>query len=146
MTDYSFMKSGFDNLNGGVDERDIVLIMTTFMMNGLKNSDIYVRHCDRNGITKEDIKRGLMLEVFLFFKRDNLVNNIEEMKESLYGIYEEAEELDDLLMDEDEMDEFKLSKCDCAICKCMNGIYERWDNFVPNSPMENILKTHIDNI
>ena len=42
MTDYSFMKSGFDNLNGGVDERDIVSIMTTFMMNGLKNSDIYI--------------------------------------------------------------------------------------------------------
>ena len=146
MTDYSFMKSGFNNLNGGVDERDIVSIISTFMVNSLKHCDIYVRHSNRNGITKEDLKRGLMLEVFLFFKRDNLVNNIEEMKRCLYQEEEEEEELDDLLMEDDEMDEFKLSRCDCAICKCMNGIYERWDSFVPNSPIENILKTHIDNI
>ena len=41
---------------------------------------------------------------------------------------------------------FCESKCKCAMCKCMNTIYTRWEKWEPETSMQAILKRHIDNI
>ena len=97
-------------------------------------------------ITPEDIKRSLMLEIFLFTNR-NVEQDIIDFKNKLFQEmppFQGEEEQEDDDEDEEEIDEFCESKCECAMCKCLNNIYQRWEKFTPNSPMENILKNRID--
>ena len=71
MSEYNFMKSGGNNLID-VEEYDlefvknISTIVVNFMDNALRSASIYIKHCGRNCVLKEDIKRGFMLEIFLF--------------------------------------------------------------------------------
>ena len=74
MSDFSFMKTGFSNLvEPDVSEETMIqlggLIMA-FMKNGVKIAAEYVKCAGRDGITPDDIKRGLQLEVFHFSKRE----------------------------------------------------------------------------
>ena len=78
--DYSFMKSGFDNLVHEDPTENIASIVLVFMENAVKSAAIYVKHAKRNAITPEDIKRGLMLEVFLMKNRPNMLEQCETMK------------------------------------------------------------------
>ena len=72
--DITFMKSGFNNL---VEEDEEIentgSIVMVFMQNAMKSADIYVKHAKRKEITPEDIKRGLMLEVFFMKNRPNML-------------------------------------------------------------------------
>ena len=85
MSDYSFMKSGFDNLleNEEDVEKNVTAILLHFMKNAVRSAGIYVEHGKRNAITPEDIKRGLMLEIFLFTKRIGLKSEIVKI---IYGL------------------------------------------------------------
>ena len=150
MTDYSFMKSGFDN----IESKDETLentgsVIMVFMENAMKNADIYVKHAKRKEITPEDIKRGLMLEVFFMKKRPNMLEQCETMKEKLKEIIRDEEENgESYYIDEEEEsnEEFAESKCKCAMCSCFNTIYQRWEGFTPELPMEHILVKAINDI
>ena len=148
MTDYSFMKSGFDNLESKDDTlENIGSIVMVFMENAIKSADIYVKHAKRTQITPEDIKRGLMLEVFFMKQRPNMVEQCEEMKQKIQEIIEEEEDEEEkIFIDGEEQppdEEFTESTCQCAMCNCFNTIYTRWENFTPELPMEVILAKHI---
>ena len=151
MADYSFMKSGFDNL----ESKDETLenagsIVMVFMENAIKSADIYVKHAKRKELTPEDIKRGLMLEVFFMKNRPNMMEQCDEMKKKLQEIIREEEENgEEIIIDDDkeyQEEEISESKCECPMCGCFNTIYTRWENFTPELPMEKILAKHIDNI
>ena len=151
MADYSFMKSGFDNLETKDETlENIGSIVMVFMENAIKSADIYVKHAKRTQITPEDIKRGLMLEVFLMKQRPNMVEQCEEMKQKIQEIIEEEEndEEEVIIGEEEEGDEeeFTESTCQCAMCNCFNTIYTRWENFTPELPMEHILVKAINEI
>ena len=99
-SDYSFMRSGFDNLENGDDEQKQQQLASTlvhFSENALLNASVYIKHADRNQITKEDLKRCLMLEVFIFTKRENLQEKIEDIVEELY--YNDSDE-EDVIFDD----------------------------------------------
>ena len=103
MADYSFMRSGFDNL----ETQDETLenagsIVMVFMENAIKNADIYVKHAKRREITPEDIKRGLMLEVFLMKNRPNMLEQCETMKQKLKDIIRDEEENGEQVFIDDE--------------------------------------------
>ena len=151
MADYSFMKSGFDNLESKDETlENIGSIVMVFMENAIKSADIYVKHAKRTQITPEDIKRGLMLEVFLMKQRPNMVEQCEEMKQKIQEIIEEEEndEEEVIIGEEEEGDEeeFTESTCQCAMCNCFNTIYTRWENFTPELPMEIVLAKHISSM
>ncbi len=148
MTDYTFMKSGFDNIDNGEDEekvKDLTSILVHFSENSLKHSSLYIKHCKRNCITPEDIKRSMMLEMFMFSKRNNLKEKIESIKSELYDCDSEDEEI---IINEPERkeDDFKESECNCALCLCMNNVYKKWDTWSPETPIQEILQRHIENI
>ena len=86
--DYSFMKSGFENLVHEDEDptENIASIVLVFMENAVKNAAIYTKHSKRNGITPEDIKRGLMLETFFIKQRPNMLEQCEEMKQIISKI------------------------------------------------------------
>ncbi len=152
MSDYSFMRSGFENLESPDETLENVgSVVMTFMQNAMSNADVYVKHAKRTEITPEDIKRGLMLEVFLMKNRPNMLEQCEEMKQRLKEIIrDEQENGETVYIDEEEEEEgneeFAESTCECAMCKCFNTIYTRWEGFTPELPMEHILVKCINDI
>jgi len=140
------MKSGFDNINHDDEEKakDIASTLVHFSENALNHGALYIKHCKRNCILPEDIKRSMMLEMFMFTKRDNLEKKINAIKEEIYD--DESDE--EIIFNEPDKkeDAFCESKCKCAMCKCMNTIYTRWEKWEPETSMQAILKRHIDNI
>ena len=146
MTDFTFMKTGFDLMqpDDAEFEKNTAAIIVTYAEHALRTAALYVSHHEtRNGITPEDIKRAMMLEMFLFKNRSNLIEKAVEIKKMLYGD-EDSDEDEEIDMTEGE--EFSENKCQCAICKCTNNIYTRWEKWTPESLFETVIKKHIDNI
>ncbi len=147
MSDYSFMKSGFDNLNHGNNEmiENMSAIVTAFTENAINTAAKYVEHAGRNVITTEDIKRGLILEMYLFKARNNNIQHIEEIKRVLF---EESDEEEEEIINnvEENEDDFAESSCECLLCQEINNIYSKWINFQPSTRIEEILQRHINSI
>ena len=140
------LKTGFNTLVPEDPTENIASIVLVFMENAIKSADIYVKHAKRNSITAEDIKRGLMLEMFLFNKRENVLEEVKKIKEELKH-FEEDEEQDTVdFCPENEVQNFKESLCQCAMCKCLNTIYDRWNKWTPQTKIECIIHKHIENI
>ena len=139
------LKTGFNLLEPEDPTENIASIVLVFMENAVKSADIYVKHAKRNSITAEDIKRGLMLEVFFTKQRPNMLEQCEKMKETLKKILDEDDSDEELEIYE-EVEEFKESKCKCPMCGCMNTIYTRWEGFTPETTIEKAMFNHINNI
>uniref|UniRef100_A0A6C0C4H7 Uncharacterized protein n=1 Tax=viral metagenome TaxID=1070528 RepID=A0A6C0C4H7_9ZZZZ len=147
MTDFTFMKTGFDLLQPDDDEfkQNTAAIIVTYAEQALKTAAMYVSHHEtRNGITPEDIKRAMMLEMFLFKNRSNLLEKSEAIKKMLFEDEDNDDEEEFINMTKEE--EFSQNECSCALCKCVNGIYDRWNGWTPQSLFETVIKKHIDNI
>jgi len=78
----------------------------------------------------------------MFTKRDNLKEKIEAIKDEIYGDDNEEE----IISNEPDRkeDAFKESDCECAMCLCMNNVYLRWSKWSPETPVQEILKRHIE--
>ena len=149
MADYSFMKTGFDLTEPttiGEQQKQIVALIALFTENALRNACVYIKHSPRTQVTTEDIKRGLMLEVFLFTKRPGVVEKAKEIKNELEN-YENSDDDESHIVDSDEEEEeFAPNLCNCAFCTCITDIYKRWDDWTPSTAIEKILHKHINNM
>lgn len=143
MSDYSFMRSGFGGESNTDDnfEENIQALLVAFAENALKTAAIYVSHCGRSGITSEDLKRSLMIELFLFTQRPDIVQQIESIKQEINNMDEQ-----ELPAQPTFQEEFRQSACNCQVCTCMNNIYSEWNSFSPSSQIEQIIHNHINNI
>ena len=142
------IKTGFNLLEPEDPTENIASILLVFMENAVKSADIYVKHAKRNSITAEDIKRGLMLEVFFMKQRPNMLEQCEKMKETIQKILDEEDDSDEEIeiYQEVEDEEFKESECQCPMCGCINTIYQRWEGFTPETPIERAMFNHINRI
>jgi len=150
--DYSFMKSGFDLTAPPTDndfKENITALLVTFTSEALRSAAIYVSHGPRKVVTTEDIKRAMMLELFIFNKRPDLLEKAKEIKKEIYG-EEDADDIDDealnnvIVSDEEGMEQFAENNCDCALCKTINTIYGRRANWTPASEYEKMLMKRIE--
>jgi len=145
------MKTGFDlTETTTIDEQQkhIVALIALFTENALRNACVYIKHSTRKQVTVEDIKRGLMLEVFLFTKRPEVVEKAKEIKDELDS-YEDSDNDDESHIvedEEEEEEEFAENSCNCPFCTCITDIYKRWDNWSPSTSIEKILHKHINNM
>ena len=122
-------------------------MVALFGENAMRTSAIYTTHAKRHVVTPEDIKRAMMLEVFIYTERPGILEKCQKIKEELFDSHDDSDE-------EEEDDEdfctcehpFEESKCECALCKCLNSIHDKWGKWEPDSPMETLLKKHIDAI
>jgi hypothetical protein len=154
MAEYNFMKSGANlvkpNRPSKIDiEEELKLIVVVFMDNALQTAGKYVKHCKRNSITSEDLRRAFMLEIF--FRRIRKDNNVkrDKMREIVKDITDEERENEEVVeveLEEEDEDAFCESSCDCPLCVSMNNIYEKWEKFKPENVLERILSKHISNI
>lgn len=147
-TDYSFMKSGFNNLIEPEKPdpemiKNVTALVATFTENALIDASRYVSHCNRKCITTMDIKLCLMAETFKFMNRDNTVSLL-KWKEIVNNEDEYEDESD--YSSEDELEEeFSKSECNCDNCVYINKVENIWNNWTPTTDLEKILKNVIDN-
>lgn len=94
--DYSFMKSGFNLVQNDVEnlnnKKNIATLVCCFSKNALKTAAMYVSHSNRNIVVVEDIKRSMMLEVFIFINRPDLPEKLKEAKEMLFSDEDDDED------------------------------------------------------
>ena len=153
-SDYSFLKSGFNNLvEPDTPDQNTLLtvssLVTAFMDSALREATTYVEHSGRNGITKQDIIISLKSETFKFLNRPDINNNVQKWREIIqqeqdndedYSDSENEDEEDQL----EEIQEFTKSKCQCKLCNELNNVEHKWDQWCPQTPIEKILKKVID--
>ena len=145
MTDYTFMKSGHDNLISNElteEQENMISIIIGFTENAMKTAAKYTTHSGRKVVLPEDIKRSMMLEMFVFNKRENILSQLEAIRKE---IFEDSSDDEEIIMDEPEgITEFCESKCECMMCKTLNNIRNSWETFTPSSRLETLLKKYID--
>ena len=145
MTDYTFMKSGHDNLISNEiteEQQNMISIIIGFTENAMKTAAKYTTHAGRSVVLPEDIKRSMMLEMFIFNKRENIVSQLEAIRKEIFEDSSDDEEI--IMEDPEEVPEFCESKCECMMCKTMNNIRNTWETFNPTSRLETLLKKYID--
>lgn len=149
---YSFMKTGFNNVKSSDNDpedndKNTLAIIVSYAEGAMRTAAKYVSHGKRSGVTPEDLKRAMMLEMFFFRKRDNALVRAMEIKDELFNEDkaddDDSQEEDDY--DEDE-EEFEENDCKCSLCKCMNNVYTRWEKWEPTTSFEHIFKKHIENM
>jgi hypothetical protein len=159
MSDYSFMKTGSNNSQTNtmdIDIKNIEVLLSVFITNAIKNAAKYIKICNRNGITKYDIVHGLRYEVFEFLNRKSLNEEINKaLDEPIPWNLEEDELLDemdenDMIIPDNELDDFKrmeselVKEEDKEFVEKFHNYYDTWNNWIPETPMNKILKNAID--
>ena len=118
--DFSFMKTGFNLVdNSNIEnEQNIISLVTLFAKNALETATQYVTHAERTEVTVTDIKKSLMLEVFLFMKRPNVVQKTDELKQQLFNNIEDELEYIECHLFRNKIDSeyYILSKLYNLIC------------------------------
>ena len=77
------------------------------------------------------------------------MDKIKKIKEDLLTYDEnddEDEDNEDFFVEDDKIEKFSTSECNCGMCKCLNNIYIRWDKFIPKSNIEKHMKKYIDSM
>jgi hypothetical protein len=156
------MKTGFNPVRqdpeldemDDMDEMYIASLLTLFTSNSIVNASDYSDLCGRNGVTKEDMRYGLIFEVFEFLNNPNLVNDLKEVEKQLEYEYSDDEDEDiDNIFNDKNMDEFTridsdkidgLEDEEIEFVNKMHKYYDEWDDWVPKNELEIILKNAID--
>lgn len=166
MSDYSFMKTGFSNVQQPRNEQfeeQAFLLISLFSANAVQNAAKHVELCKRDGVTKEDVTYGLKYEVFEFLKRPNINEELEKIKEEIenYSSDEDEDDYEDVeniqnetnIVDDNKIEKFK--RIDSELLQSLNikdrefieNFYrysDTWDSWEPQTPLENILKSAIN--
>ena len=174
MSDYSFMKSGMGSGNEStnsslsmVDLENIEILLSLFISNAISNASKYVTHCGRNGVSKIDINYALKYEVFEFLNNKNINDDIQKATEDYHAYLEELDDSDaeddgdaegdddveeSFIIPDKEVDEFARINPE-LICdgnkdfiEKFHKHYDNWDSWVPESPLDKILKNAINKI
>jgi len=165
--DFSFMKAGFnlveENLENEEVKKNIATMVILFSKYALKSAALYVSHSKRTIVSTEDIKRGMMLQAFIFENTPNLLEDLTEIKEEIFGntpsLTDMADDIiatvetivEDVVLaegaeDEYPEEEYSESECECVLCKNFNTIKAKWEHWEPEDPVKKILQIHISNM
>ena len=155
MSDYSFMKAGVSNLvePSTSNNNNLLNLLELFTSNSIKNSAKFIKICGRNGITVEDMKYGLIYEVFEFFKRTTNLKDLKEIEKINREEIDESDDENEYILPDDEVEEFKRIEIDKitndedkVFVTKLYQYYDNWDDWVPKTPIEKTLKKSINKI
>ncbi len=169
----SGLGSGNESSNSSlsmVDLENIEILLSLFISNAITNASKYVTHCGRNGVSKIDINYALKYEVFEFLNTKNINDDIQKATEDYHDYLEELDDSDaeadgededadadveaedSFIIPDEEVDEFARIKpelmCDGnrEFIETFHKHYDNWDSWVPESPLDKILKNAINKI
>lgn len=163
MTDYSFMRSGrgqsVERTLSDEDQDNIRSILALFTSNAMINGAEYSKICGRSGVTKEDVKYGLIFEVFEFTQRPSTMSDLKELREEMENDDDDDDEdddgwedMDDFVVPDEDVEEFKRVNIDDVpeenkeFVRKIHAYYDNWCNWRPSNRIEEILKNAIDTI
>lgn len=86
---------------------NVTSAIMTFMSYAIKSSSIYVEHSKKQVVTLDDIRRAMMIEVFMYFERPDLLMRTAEWRQIILEDLQNEESEEE---DEEETDE--ESECD----------------------------------
>ncbi len=164
------MKTGFSNLiepNQGptiTEQLEVGGMVMAFMKNAMKSAAVYVSHSGRSVVTPKDIQMAMKWEVFEFYNRHTLLDDINEMTRwtiencevSTDGLFDQEDfsrAMDSENGNEDEEDgeeeyieeKWDRSPCACDVCYSINNAVERkWKKYQPNPGVETIIWKRIN--
>jgi|TARA_B110000285_G_scaffold235399_1_gene316869 hypothetical protein len=143
--------TGFENDLNNLEKEELKVNVTSsilsFMEYAIKTSEIYVNHSNRKIIDTKDIKKAMMLEVFLYFDRVDLNTSLQKWRNTiLYEMENDDNYISEDDEEEDEEDEENIKVCECEICSHINNIEEKWKIYEPSDELGKIFKKHIDTI
>lgn len=149
MSDYSFLKSGFNSLidTDKPDENlllNIQSILFSFMEKAVKRSEVYIDHGGRHSITKEDLKLCIMVETFEYLQRPDILESVEKWKEIIQEDSDSDSELEDCIEPDGVEEPFVKNNCKCGECLKLNNIESLWITWIPAEGIETILKNAIE--
>lgn len=153
MTSYTFMKTG--NSNATIDTEDLFMLIGLFTSNAIKNADRHIKISNREIVTKEDLKYGMIYETFEFLSQPNLNEEIQKIKHEILSDdddddddnYEDLWEKN-IVPDEEttpfrELDKFEICKIpkkeDRDFISKMYSYNEKWKTWIPETPFEKIV-------
>ena len=154
-------------------KENLVSMLSLFVSNAMINAARYCEIAKRDGITLEDTLYGIRYEVFEFMKRGDIIQSLDEVKKELFEeveeeddedyetefkrqdsmTYKEEDSFEDLIVDDDKIQNFTridvniltdIEKEDKDFVEKMNNYYDTWGDWVPETPLEKILKNAID--
>ena len=161
MSDYSFMKTGFNMVNSkpklNEDELfNIECLLSLFVSNSTINASKYVELSNRNGVTKEDLIYGLRYEVFEFLENPNIMEDLDNIKNEMLDDSDyEDENVSDIIVPDEEINNFEriedskyelLDENEKTFIEKMHKYYDNWDSWIPQTPLEELLKKSLDKI
>jgi hypothetical protein len=136
------MKTGFGESSGEFEERQMnamLEILTPVLEKSMLLACEYSKACGRNTVLAQDMEYAIKYCVMY---------TVGETVGSLFpDIYDEedSDEEDDLEeVSEDECQPFERYSGDDDCFKRVNEAYDRWDNWQPQSPVEEMLKNAIN--
>lgn len=157
MSDYSFLKTGFNNdksfskLNNE-DIKNINALFLVLIENALELANKYITHANRTIITNDDIKKSIKLEIMLFLDRKDIFDKANNILFQSNNNIDVINYLDNILKDEENKDYISdddnniyiKNNCNCNICNIINNIDNLWNKWTPKNFIENILKNNAD--
>lgn len=159
------MKSGYNSTEVVLPEdfkMSLSAGLAVFLEKAMDSAILYAQHAERSGITAKDVILALKLEVFKFGDREGIETDVANAKEELLAMSDSSEDDSDssseeeytsesedengsaMSVDDPEADSFCVSRCTCDICSNMNSIESRWNEWVPETPLERSLYTAIN--
>ena len=158
MSDYSFMKSGHGNGVGRhiepEQETNILVLLAMFSSRAMENAAKYVDYCGRDGVTATDVVYGMRYEVFEFTQNPNNQQDSIEIEAELDAIEDDSdddwEDIDDIIVPDGEIESYcrinpaLINDANRDFVMKMHRYYEQWDQWVPDTPLLEILKRSID--
>jgi hypothetical protein len=157
------MRSGSQDTNDsyiGKMLEDQLTLITLVTEDALRLAEIYSKHSGRKAadgkpvIATEDFSRAFKVRAYYgseFWNLPDIQERIQKIKEYIQEEDEMGGGLDSLkTVDDSQMTAYHDSNCTfnkgnpCVVCEYMNGITRAWPSWVPQGPMDFILKKAID--
>jgi hypothetical protein len=138
------MKTGFDLSDTGNDMyeshlKTIIDIVTPVIERAIILSCEYAKACGRDAIVSKDFEYAAK-----YCAMRTVGQHIGSYFPEIYENIDDEEDIDDIDIIDDDSIEFVRYSGDDPAFKAINETYDAWDSWVPQSPVEELLKNAIN--
>lgn len=136
------MKTGFGESSGEYEksqETALINILTPVIEKSLIIACEYAKACGRSDVTGEDLEYAMK-----YCAMYTVGENIGSLFPEIYTQEEDSDEESVEEVEEEDCQPFERYSGDDPIFQRVNGAYDRWNEWQPQSPVEEMLKNAIN--
>jgi histone H3/H4 len=147
MSDYSFMKTGYDNTSkDAISETqfDLISLYLKMIQKAMTLAATYCDHAGRQVVTSKDLVKAMRYQA-RYFLDETTEHTLQEAREDLMDILmDDGDDDTEEYTVEEEEDEEDLRQCSCTPCTLLNRVDSEWDSWHPNDEILHYLKAQVD--